>query len=171
MTPQEIFNHIEAFDNIQRRNYLKTLTETERDAYRKFMKVKSVLKSRNKNNETKKAYNDYQNKLMNSVRNNDRENDRIKQRVYNKTYRNKLKEQKETINAKLNLSNKLNDAIKSKKARDELKKLKNDKSKSIVSSIVNDIVNTIPKQVELKKNRERVAKSRANAKLRRTLNL
>jgi hypothetical protein len=171
MTPQEIFNHIEAFDNIQRRNYLKTLSETEKDAYRKFMKVKSVLKSRNKNNETKKAYNENQKKLMNDVRNKDRENDRIKQQIYNKTYRNKLKEQKENINAKLNLSNKLTDAIKAKKARMVMKKLKDDNTKSIASSIINDIVDTIPKQVALKKNRERVAKSRANAKIKRTINL
>lgn len=167
MTPQDIFNHIETFDNIQRRNYLKTLSDSERDAYRKFMKVKSVLKSRNKNADTKKAYNDYQNQLMNSVRNNDRELDRTKQRVYNKTYRNKLKEQKQMIDAKLTLTN----AIKTKKARNEMKRLQDDKSKSIASSIINDIVDTIPKQVALKKNRERVAKSRANAKLRRTLNL
>lgn len=120
MTPQEIFNHIEAFDNIQRRNYLKTLSETEKDAYRKFMKVKSVLKSRNKNNETKKAYNENQKKIMNDVRNKDREQDRIKQRVYNKTYRNKLKEEKQKIDAKITLT----DAIRAKKARDELQKLK-----------------------------------------------
>ena len=171
MTPQEIFNHIESFDNIQRRNYLKTLSEDERIAYRKFMKVKSVLKSRNKNDETKKAYNDYQNNLMLIVRSKDREHDRTKQQIYNKTYRNKQKELKHSIDAKLNLSNTLNDAIKAKKARNEMKKLKEQKSKSIVSSIINDIVDTIPKQSTLKKNRERVAKSRAKAKTRRTLYL
>jgi hypothetical protein len=152
------------------REQLKALSPEDRIKYNNRLNALRVQRYRELNKEQAKEYNrDYKQTFINLPQNKDKYKELNRKNV--KAFRDREKSKLDDINAKLNLSTKLTDAIRAKKARNEMKKLKDDKSKSIVSSIVNDIVDAIPKQVALKKNRKRVAKSRANAKIKRTLNL
>jgi hypothetical protein len=148
------------------REQLKALSPEDRIKYNNRLNALRVQRYRELNKEQAKEYNrDYKQTYINLPQNKDKYKELNRKNV--KAFREREKSKLDDINAKLTLSN----AIKAKKARNEMKKLKDDKTKSIASSIINDIVDTIPKQVALKKNRERVAKSRANAKIKRTLNL
>lgn len=156
------------FVKLSREQLLK-LTPEERIAYNKRLKAEQMKRYRANNDKAKEYNRDYKQTYINLPQNKDKYKELNRKNV--KAFRDREKSKLDDINAKLNLSTKLTDAIRAKKARAEMKRLQDDKTKSIASSIINDIVDTIPKQVALKKNRERVAKSRANAKIKRTLNL
>ena len=175
MTPEEIYKVIENYDSTQRRDYLKKLTEAERVGYRKFMNVRRVLASRNANKENKDKYKEYQRVLMTEVRKEDREYDREKQKVYAKRYRDKQKEEIKTIVEKIKnqemAKSIVNDIIneipkEAEKKKEEIKTIvEKIKNQEMAKSILKDVINEIPKEAGKKQNRERVAKSRARAKL------
>ena len=86
-----------------------------------------------------------------------------------KAFRLRQKQIKDEIEAKLKAKQSLTDAIKAKKARTELKQLKEcacarlrqKEKKDIIGDILNSVIDTIPKQVQNKKNREAVARHRS----------
>lgn len=80
------------------------------------------------------------------------------QAEYMKKYRAKQRELKSGIDRKQKSLNILTDAIRAKKARAEVNKLRSEKAKNDVSSILNTIIDAVPIQSKKKKNREAVAR-------------
>jgi len=81
------------------------------------------------------------------------------QAEYMKEYRAKQRELKRGIDKKQKASNTLTDAIRARKARAEMNKLRDEKKvKNDVSSILNSIIDAVPVVSKNKKNREAVAR-------------
>ena len=84
------------------------------------------------------------------------------QAEYMKKYRGKQRELKIDIEKKQKASNTLTDAIRARKARAEMNKLRDEKKvKNDVSSILNSIIDAVPVVSKNKKNREAVARHKA----------
>ena len=82
-----------------------------------------------------------------------------KQAEYMKEYRAKQRALKREIENKQKSLNTLTDAIKARKARMEMNKLRDEKKvKNDVSSILNSIIDAVPVESKKKKNREAVAR-------------
>lgn len=174
MTPQEIYDQIEAFTPIQRRNFLKGRTDEERAAYKRFMNVRNQMKYRT-NQENKAKYNERQVKIMAKVRDEDRVADRKKQQIYNKTYREKRKTKDLLQNQNVDKAKSvIGSAIRAHKARNELKELKEKQSintyKKMLANqqandLVNDVMANVPKIVKKIENKQSVYRTRLRAKL------
>ena len=81
------------------------------------------------------------------------------QAEYMKEYRAKQRALKIEIEKKQKSSNTLTDAIRARKARMEMNKLRDEKKvKNDVSSILNSIIDAVPVESKKKKNREAVAR-------------
>ena len=81
------------------------------------------------------------------------------QAEYMKEYRAKQRELKKGIDRKQKSLNILTDAIRARKARAEVNKLRDEKNvKNDVSSILNSIIDAVPVKSKNKKNREAVAR-------------
>ena len=84
------------------------------------------------------------------------------QAEYMKKYRAKKSELKKDIHGKQKSLNTLTDAIRARKARAEMNKLRDEKKvKNDVSSILNSIIDAVPVVSKNKKNREAVARHKA----------
>jgi hypothetical protein len=84
------------------------------------------------------------------------------QAEYMKQYRAKRRQSKIEIEKKQKASNTLTDAIRARKARAEMNKLRDEKKvKNDVSSILNSIIDAVPIVSKNKKNREAVARHKA----------
>jgi hypothetical protein len=167
LTPQEQARAIEIYNiartkmGTERRAYLNTLTEREQEIYKK-EDNKQRQKRFNANPENKAELNKYRKEHIAQKRKEEPE----KYRANNvKDVRNfRLREQQmiEAINAKINAKSILTNAIKARKARQEMDLLKQQKQKQQdVKSILNQLIDTIPKKVQQKKNREAVARHKA----------
>ena len=120
----------------------------------------------------KDKYNAIRNEYITKLRAAKPEEMREQNRIDNKNYRLRNKIREEEIRQKLReLEGKatITDAIRARKARAQLKELKELKqekerkveNKSIVSDILNDIIDTIPKKAQLKRNKEAVERHKA----------
>lgn len=170
MTPQEVARAKEIYDIAQnkgigeRKAYLNTLTEIEKGYYRKEVN-KANQKNFLKNPENKARYNMERRDNIERLRKEKPEQMKEQNLKDVKAFRKREKEIKQDIQAKLKIDleakakETLLNAIKARKARAELNE-KRDKN-DVVGDILNDIIDTIPKKVILKKNREAVAKHRA----------
>lgn len=170
MTPQEVARAKEIYDIAQnkgigeRKVYLSTLTEIEKGYYKKEVN-KANQKNFLKNPENKARYN--MDRRDNIKRLRQEQPEKMKEQNIKdvKAFRQREKEIKQDIQAKLKIDleakakETLLNAIKARKARAELKEKKEDKN--IVGDILNDIINTIPKKAQQKKNKEAVKKHRA----------
>jgi hypothetical protein len=77
-----------------------------------------------------------------------------------KAFREREKTKLNEIQAKVKATNTLTDAIKARKARAEMRSLKSSKANKDVKDILNSIIDTIPKQAELKQKREYMTRYR-----------
>ena len=167
MTPQEVARAKEIYDIAQskgigeRKAYLSTLTEIEKGYYKKEVN-KANQKNFLKNPENKARYNMERRDNIKRLRQEKPEQMKEQNIKDVKAFRQREKEIKQDIQAKLKIDNAkqiLTNAIKARKARAELKEKKEDKN--IVGDILNDIIDTIPKKAQQKKNKEAVKKHRA----------
>lgn len=157
---QEIYKTAREKTPADRKEYLKSLTETERGFYEK-----EANKARQKKfNQDPKNVERYNMERRDNIAQK-RKEEPIKMAKQNlkdvKAFRERQKQMKEEIEAKLKAKQSLTDAIKARKARIEIKKLKEEKQKEIIGDILDSIIDTIPKKSKDKKNREAVAKHRA----------
>ena len=92
------------------------------------------------------------------------------QAEYMKEYRAKQRELKKGIDRKQKSLNILTDAIRARKARAEVNKLRDEKNvKNDVSSILNSIIDAVPVKSKNKKNREAVARHKERKALGETM--
>ena len=92
------------------------------------------------------------------------------QAEYMKKYRAKKSELKKDIQGKQKSLNTLTDAIRARKARAEMNKLRDEKNvKNDVSSILNSIIDAVPVKSKNKKNREAVARHKERKALGETM--
>ena len=81
-----------------------------------------------------------------------------------KAFREREKSKLNEIQSKIKATNILTNAIKARKARAEINKLKTESNNKDVKDILNSIIDTIPKQADLKKKREYMRVYRAEQK-------
>ena len=183
MLPEEIYENVKDLTPYQVKKWYadNNITEQQKQAYKNYKNVKSVLKSRQKN---KELYNTYQNKLMKERRQADRDADNAKQRQYNKTYRDKIKKEGAEIKKKQDVNDILNDIIndvvekseKNKavatltnaiKRKTAMQKLNNKKTVQKLQDKIKDVFNKpkpkeeTPQEKMRRETRERVRKWRA----------
>jgi hypothetical protein len=163
MNGKDIYEQYNLLSLNAKKDFLKSLNDDERILLNRYrVKLRQDKFKENKDNVEK--YNEIRKEHIKKIRTNDKTKDFYKEKNKRdvKNFRIREKEQKAIIDAKLNLGNKLTDAIKAKKARQELIKLKNEKTNNnVVKSILNDVIDTIPKQADLKKKREYMRNYRA----------
>ncbi len=159
--------YIELNDQISRgdqKEFLSRLTSQQTDYLNQY---KALLRQRKwlSNADNRKKSNIERNKIIKKLRETEparmAEQNRVD--VRNHRLRNKIKEEEINRKIKENQSKQtLTDAIRARKARAELNKLKTAKeSKQNVSDILNDIIAAVPTESKKKKNREAVARHRS----------
>lgn len=116
-------------------------------------KYKTLLRQRKFNSvkENKDKYNGIRNEYIKGLRSTEPDRMAVQNRKDVKNYRLRNKE----VKAKQTLT----DAVRARKARAEMNRLRD--AKDIAKDILNSIIDTIPKKVQQKKNREAVARHRA----------
>ena len=90
------------------------------------------------------------------------------QAEYMKEYRAKQRELRRGIDNKQKSLNTLTDAIRARKARAEANKLRGEKAKNDVSSILNSSIDAVPVVIKSKRNREAVARHKERKALGQT---
>ena len=151
-----------------KKEYLGRLTPEQRKLYDKYYNKKRQEEHRKKvkqedpekHEEIKKMKAEYKAELRKAEPTKYKELN--KRDVKNHRARNKAKEEEILAKVRKNAVHTLTDAIKARKARQELNKLNEKKAKKdIAKDILNDIIDTIPKKAKLKKNNEALKRHRA----------
>ena len=181
MLPEKIYEAVKDLTPYQVKKWYadNNISNEDKQAYKNYKNVKSVLKSRQKNIE---LYNTYQNKLMKERRQANRNADNVKQRQYNKTYRDKIKKEGVEIKKKQDVNDILNDIIndvvnkseKNKavatltnaiKRKTAMQKLNNKKTVQKLQDKIKEVFNKpkeeTPQEKMRRETRERVRKWRA----------
>ena len=149
----DIAERMKTLNKYEKTQYLKGLTAEQQQKYKRYM-TNERQKKYKQDKEKKELANERSRLIMFVNRETKPEYYKEQNKKHNKTYNDKKKQALKTIA----------DAIKAKKARDTMRKAKADKAKQTVKSILNDIIDTIPKKAELKKKAEYMRQYRAKKK-------
>ena len=154
---QEAHDQISGMD---KKLYLSRLTPEQKKYYTQYLGWLRQIKF-SSDPENKMKYNERRNKHIKELRTNVETQEKMKEQnkkdVNNFRMRNKAKTTE--IIAKQKSINTLTDAIRARKARMEINKLRDEKKvKNDVSSILNSIIDAVPVVSKNKKNREAVAR-------------
>jgi hypothetical protein len=139
------------------------LTPVEKVEYQKALNLARVHKYRTQNQEKARQYNkEYKIKYCNRSEENKARCKETNLRNV-KAFRERQKATKQTKTKALNT---ITDAIKARKARNEVKQLKADAVNKDVKNILNDIIDAVPVIVAKKQNKQRVYNTRQRQKLK-----
>ena len=151
----EYYNNLSS--KADKKEYLLSLNEEQKILYKRYWsKLRQDKFKQDKDNVEK--YNEIRNKHIKQLREKEPKKMSEQNKKDVKAYYERTKQKKAELDNKLNAVNKLIDAIKAKKARDEMAKLKKERD---IKKVLNDIIDTIPKKVDLKVKREYMREYRA----------
>jgi hypothetical protein len=163
MTPQELARAKEIYEIAQskgigeRKVYLSTLTEIEKGYYKKEVN-KANQKNFLKKPENKVRYNMERRDNIERKRQEEKEKMAEQNRKDVKAFREREKELKSQIEAKIKAQ--IEAKAKEEKANEVLAKQAKEKA-DIINDILNNIIDTIPKKAQQKRNKEAVKRHRA----------
>lgn len=155
---QEAQDQISSMD---KRLYLQRLTQEEKKFYNQYLtKLRQDRFKANEENRIK--YNDIRKTHIADLRLNQPEKMAIQNRKDVKEFRKRSKAKANELSIKQKATQTLTDAIRARKARAEMNKLRDAKTvKNDVSSILNSIIEAVPVESKKKKNRQAVARHKA----------
>ena len=152
---QEANDQLNAQD---KRIYLARLSQDEKKYYNQYLT--KLRQDRFKADEAnKKKYNEIRKTHIEYLRKTEPEKMAIQNRKDVKAHRLRNKAKATELTTKQNATQTLTDAIRARKARAEMNKLRDEKNtKNVVSSILKSIIDAVPVESKKKKNREAVAR-------------
>ncbi len=163
MNGEQLYFTISQMTIGDRKIYLKTLTDNQRLLYTRYSNKMRQQKF-NENKDNKDKYNEKRREYISKQR--EQKPDVFKQQNIKdvKAFREREKAKLNEIEAKLKATETFTKVIKALNARKEVIVLKAKKTNEEVNDILNSIIDTIPKQADLKKKREYMKAYRAKKK-------
>lgn len=163
MNGEQLYFTISQMTIGDRKIYLKTLTDNQRLLYTRYSNKMRQQKF-NENPANKQKLNDHRKEYIATQRKEKPEEFKQKNIKDVKAFREREKAKLNEIEAKLKANETLTKHIKAVNARKEIIVLKAKKTNEDVKDILNSIIDTIPKQADLKKKREYMREYRAKKK-------
>jgi hypothetical protein len=159
MNGEQLYYTLSNMDLKDKRAFLATLSDNDKLLYKRHSNKVRQQKF-NEKPENKSALNAHRKEYIAKQRLQKLDEFR-KQNIKDvKAFREREKTKLNEIQAKVKATNTLTDAIKARKARAEMRSLKSTKANKDVKDILNSIIDTIPKQAELKQKREYMTRYR-----------
>ena len=163
MNGEQLYFTISQMTIGDRKIYLKTLTDNQRLLYTRYSNKMRQQKF-NENKDNKDKYNEKRREYISTQRKEKPEEFKQKNIKDVRAFREREKAKLNEIQAKLNATETLTNAIRVRKAKKEVITLKAKQTNDIVKNVLNCIIDTIPKEAELKKKREYMRAYRAKRK-------
>jgi hypothetical protein len=163
MNGEQLYYTLSQMSMGDKRVFLATLTDAQKLAYKRYS-GKMRQQKFNEKPENKEALNTHRREYIAKQRKEKPEEFKQKNIKDVKAFREREKSKLNEIQSKIKATNILTNAIKARKARTEINKLKTESNNKDVKDILNSIIDTIPKQADLKKKREYMRVYRAEQK-------